>query len=106
MLGVVVVQTGLAVAVVGAVSLAKPLAFLRIQTRHLGTFVLAGGVALVILGMLLPATETRVEVRRSHLDEFAPAYQFSESHRILIGAPKEQVYRAINEVTADEILFF
>jgi hypothetical protein len=35
-----------------------------------------------------------------------PVYQFNEFHSRLIRAPKEQVYRAIESVTADEILLF
>ncbi len=106
MLGVVVVQVGLAVAVAGGLSLLKPLSSVGVSTRRRGALTLAAGAVLVAFGMLLPAVETRVTVRRTHLDEFSPAYQFSESHQIRIDAPREQIYRAVNEVTADEILFF
>ena len=53
-----------------------------------------------------PARETRVAEERTLLDQFAPTYQFREFHSIKIAAPKEQVYRALNSVTADEIAFF
>ena len=104
MVGVLVVWSGLAVAALGGVSLVKPLAFLRIRTRQRGALALGAGLALVALGMLLPATETQVEVTRTRLDEFAPAYQFSEFHRIHIKAPRDRVYRAVKEVTAEEII--
>jgi hypothetical protein len=82
MLGVVVVvQGGLIVAVVGCAALVKPLAFLRIRTRPRGALVLGVGASLVAMGMLLPAAETWVEENRTHLDQFAPAYQFSEFQR-------------------------
>lgn len=42
----------------------------------------------------------------THLDEFAPVWQFHEVHRIRIAASAEQVYRAIKAVSADEILFY
>jgi len=106
MLGVVMVYAGLAVVALASVSLVKPLAFLRIRTRRRGTHALGAGLALAALGILLPATEMQVQVMRTHLDEFAPAYQFSEFHRIHISASRDRVYRAVKEVTAAEILFF
>lgn len=106
MLGVGLVYVGLIVALVGSVSLVRPLAFLGISTRLRGTLVLGTGLILAALGMLLPAKETRVEVIRARLDEFAPVYQFNQLHRIQVRAPRDRVFQAINAVTADEILFF
>src|ERR1043166_13214 len=42
----------------------------------------------------------------SRLDEFAPAYQFNEVHRIRIRAPRDRIYRSLKEVTAGEITLF
>src|SRR5207245_6375953 len=42
----------------------------------------------------------------SRLEEFAPAYQFNEIHRIRIRAPRSRIYRSIKEVTAGEITLF
>jgi len=106
MLGVVVVQAGLTVLVLGGLSLVRPLSILGIRTRRRGLVVVLAGMALAAAGMLLPAGETRVAVPRTHLDEFAPAYQFHESHEIHIAAPEERVYQAVNEVTANEIFLF
>jgi hypothetical protein len=50
--------------------------------------------------------ETRVATARTQLDPFAPVYQFSEFHSMGIAAPREQVYRALKSVTADEIALF
>ena len=50
--------------------------------------------------------ETRVATARTQLDQFAPVYQFSEFHSMGIAAPREQVYRALKSVTADEIALF
>lgn len=106
MLGVVLVYAGLIISSAGAVSLLKPLAFLKIRSRLRGALVLGIGLILFALGALLPSRERRVEAMRTRLDEFAPVYQFHEVHRIHVRAPREQVYRAIKTVTADEILFF
>jgi len=52
------------------------------------------------------AKEASVVTPLTLLDEFAPQYQFSEFHSRRIAAPKEQVYRAVKSVTAQEITLF
>ena len=42
----------------------------------------------------------------SRLEEFAPAYEFNEVHRIRIRAPRIRIYRSFKEVTAGEITLF
>lgn len=106
MLGAVVVYAGLIVALAGAVAVAKPVGFLRIPTRRRGAFVVAAGLAVIMVGMALPTRETRVAAPTARLDEFAPVYQFAERHRTAIDAPVSHVYRAVHEVTANEIRFF
>jgi hypothetical protein len=106
MFAVGVVYLGLMSAFCGTVSLIKPLWFLGIPTRQRALIVMAIGIVVVVLGCLLPARERRVNLVRTKLDEFAPIYQFNEFHSIRIAADKEQVYRAIKSVTAEEILFF
>ena len=61
------------------------------------------GVTIGGLGLVLPAPESRVARVDTHLDEFAPAWQFSEVHTIRIAAPPARVFEAIRGVTADEI---
>src|SRR5690349_2769720 len=106
MLGVVVVYLGLTAAFLGGVSLLWPLRFLAIGTRRQGFMVLALGIIVAFIGGLLPARDQRVAKLGTHLDEFVPVYQFSEFHSIRVVAPKEQVYRAIKSVSADEISLF
>ena len=106
MLGVVAVYLGLIVAFLGGLSLLRPLSFLAIRTRRQAALVLALGFMVSVMGGSLPARETRVATPRTQLDQFAPVYQFSEFHSIRIAAPKEQVYRALKLVTADEIALF
>jgi hypothetical protein len=105
-LGVGLVYTGLLAALAGFVSLLAPLAFLGMATRAQGAAVLACGMALAAAGYLLPAREEHAAGAASRLDEFAPAWQFSERHRIAIQAPRQRVYAAIKQVTAGEILLF
>jgi hypothetical protein len=106
MFAVGIVYLGLLGAFLGAISIIQPLAFLGIHTRNRALLVFAFGLVIVVIGCLLPAKETRADPARMRLDEFAPLFQFNEIHSIRILASKEQVYRAIKSVTADEILFF
>lgn len=103
MLGATVVYAGLVLAFLGAVSLLKPLRFLRIRTRRTAAAVAAAGLALVVIGVVLPVPHMRVAAPQSHLDEFAPEFQFHEFHELRVHASPDAVYRAIREVTADEI---
>src|SRR5437879_3803532 len=100
------VYVGLIAALLGGISLVKPLALVGIQSRLRGTFILALGVLIAGVGWAFPAKEVRVAVLRTQLDRFVPVYQFNEVHFIRVMAPKDRVYRAIMAVTADEILFF
>jgi hypothetical protein len=102
----IVVYAGFLIALPGLVSLAWPLRFLGIASRGAGAVAFACGVAVAVIGFLLPAPETRVTAAQSQLDAFLPAYQFHESHTIRIKASRERVYTAIKDVRADEILFF
>lgn len=104
--GGVLIYLGLIGVAIGVASLLKPLRFLGIRTRKKGLLVLALGLLAFTAGVYLPVTETRVEAVRTRLDEFAPVFQFSESHSILISAPKDRVYSAIRTVTPQEIRFF
>jgi len=106
MLGVVLVYLGLIAIGLGGVSLLRPLSFLAIRTRRQAAVFLALGFVVAVIGGFLPARETRAANGRTQLDQFAPAYQFSEFHSVKIAASKEQVYRAIKLVTADEIALF
>jgi hypothetical protein len=106
MLGVVVTYLGLIAAFLGGVSLLWPLRFIAMSTRRQGLIVLAMGAVVVLIGGLLPARDEHIINPRTHLDEFVPAYQFGEFHSMRVAAPKEQVYRAIKSVTADEISLF
>jgi hypothetical protein len=104
--GVIVVYLGLVTMFVGGVSAIKPLRFLAIHSRWQALAVVSVGLIVVVIGGALPARETRVSNARTHLDDFMPAWQFSEFHTLQVTASKEKVYTALNQVTADEILFF
>lgn len=106
MTGAVVVYFGLAAMFLGVVSLLRPLAFLAIRSRRMALLLAALGIVVIVIGESLPAPDQRVIDPRTHLDEFVPVYQFNEFHSTRVKASREQVYRAIKAVTADEITFF
>ena len=103
LIAVSLVYGGLLVILAGAVAVVYPLRLLAIRTRAIGALVLACGILVFVIGATLPAAETRVEIARTKLDEFAPVYQFSESHSIEIHASRARVYAAIRQVPAGEI---
>ena len=96
MLAVGLVYVGLIAALVGGISLVKPLALVGIQSRLQGTFILALGLLIAGVGWAFPAKEVRVAVLRTQLDQFVPVYQFNEAHSMRVMAPKDRVYRAIS----------
>jgi hypothetical protein len=72
-----------------------------------GAVAIAAGCAAVLIAWFAPAPPLRtVAAARSKLDAFAPHYQFSEFHSLEIDAPPDRVYRAIREVSANEIALF
>jgi hypothetical protein len=106
MIGVLVVYAGLVAAILGVVCLIRPLRWLRVPTRKRALGILGAGVVLLVVGMLLPAQVHSVESLDSLLDEWMPAWQFSEFHSLPVRATPEQAWQAIREVTADEIWLF
>jgi hypothetical protein len=58
------------------------------------------------VGLLLPVSASRAGGMTTRLDEFAPAWQFSEVHSIKVAAAPTRVFDAIRQVRADEIAFF
>jgi hypothetical protein len=105
-LGIVLVDVGIAAGFLGLVSLVRPLRFLGIRSRRRAAGLIGLGALLGLAGMALPAPLRRAEGEPSLLDGFVPMYQSVEFHETRVHAPRERVYRAILEVTADEIWLF
>jgi hypothetical protein len=101
-----IVYFGLIIATAGLVLAVKPMRRLRITTRWRGLVVAGAGALLTGIGLILPATESRVTRQQTRLDEFAPAWQFREFHTIAVAAPPARVFEAIEGVRADEIALF
>jgi hypothetical protein len=106
MAGVLVVYLGLLGVFLGIVLLIRPAKFLGIGNRRRAALLMAAGILALMMGANLPAAEIQAAPQRTELDRFVPVWQFNEFHSIRIAAPKEQVYRALNDVTADDIFLF
>ena len=106
MLDSVLLYLGLAIVLVGALSILWPLRFLRIRTRSRGAIVALCGLLVVILVCALPVRTKRVSRSVTKLDEWMPVWQFDEQHSIHIDASPEKVFEAIHAITADEIFLF
>lgn len=106
MLGSIVVYSGLVIAFVGLVLVLKPIPRLRVRTRGRAAAIIIAGGMIAVVGLALPAPESRVARPQTRLDEFMPAWQFRERHTMRIAASPARVFDAIHRVKADEILLF
>ena len=106
LIGTILVYTALTAMFLGSVSVVRPLKFMGIAGRPHGIVVLLCGVVVFMIGANLPAPEKRIASRTTILDDFVPAYEFSEFHTVRIKAPRERVFAAIRDVTANEITLF
>jgi hypothetical protein len=103
MLGSLVVYLGVVVALVGLLLTIRPIPRLGIRTRPQALLLAAAGVTVAVVGLVLPAGESRVTTVESRLDEFVPVWQFNERHSIRVAAPPDLVFEAIRQVRADEV---
>ncbi len=106
MWGSAVVYLGVVVALAGLVLLARPIASLGVASRGRALVVFGAGLLLAVVGLILPARESRTIRAGTRLDEFAPVWQFAEFHSARIDADPRRVYETIKQVRADEIRFF
>src|SRR5215472_15392726 len=106
LLGTILVYAAFLALFLGAVSILRPLTFLGIWSRFQGVMLFVSGVLVFWVGVSLPAQAKSVGTPVTRLDEFMSTYQFGELHSIRIQAPRQRVYAAMLQVTADEITLF
>jgi hypothetical protein len=90
----------------GALCLLRPIAWLRIRTRRRAALVGLTGIGLAIGTLFVGTSLKRIAAPASLIDQVFPEFQFSETHRIEIAAAAPVVYRALRDVTADEIALY
>jgi hypothetical protein len=100
------VYLGFAGALLGLLSLIRPLRSLPVRTRRDAFFTVVLGLLLSALTCLWPYSEKQVQTATAKLDDWMPRWQVGERHTIEIAAPPDKVFAAIHAVSADEILLF
>ena len=106
LLGVALIDAGLACVFVGFVCVCKPIQRIGIKTRRAALVVALLGFLAMLAGMNLPVRETRVAEARTRLDQLVPVYQFHERHTTTVNASAERTYAAVKAVEPDEILAY
>jgi hypothetical protein len=90
---------------VGAFLIAAAVVLLFVR-RRLALQVFIAALIMIAVAIAWPTGEERASVRRTHLDEAMPVWQFSEHHATRVAASPERVFQAIYAVTPNEILLF
>jgi len=93
---------GIILAVLGLVSLIKPLAFLFILNRTIALAVLGGGAFTVATALFWPVTLTRTQTDQV-IDELVPEYAFNEYHERIINASPETIKEAFRTTGVGDI---
>ncbi len=106
MLAILLVHLGGVAALAGGLTLALSVGSVMGEGREFGAVLLTAGVVAVVAGLKWPARSTRVQSKRSRLDEFVPEYQFAEAHAIVVQAPVTTTWDAVLAVTARGVSFF
>lgn len=97
---------GLMLSAVGLLFTLRPVRRLGVPTRRRAVRIAIAGVGLAGVSLLAGGGLQRASTPGSELDRFMPAFQFSERHSIEIQAPAERTYRAMLDVTPDEVTFY
>ena len=85
-----------ALALVGGVSMLRPMKLVGIRNRWWALLALLAGVTGVLYALNRPVLADYVTTPASGLDQFMPIYQFSETYSIPVHASAERVYDAVS----------
>jgi len=85
----------------------RPWRLVGVPTRRRALLVLVAGLVLAATAVIYVPAPTRAPTPAAALlDPWLPEYHFSEAHQSDVHASRERTYRAIIEVTPDEIALF
>jgi len=93
---------GAILAIVGIISLIKPLAFLFVFNRTVAATVVCGGLLISILSIYWPVPVYHSQTNLK-IDEFLPEYSFNEYHEVKINASPEKVKYALQTTGVKDI---
>lgn len=106
MIASLVWYAGLVGGFAGVVLVVRPIARLGVPSRRRAAAILMVGIAFVAMSLSFGVGTARVATPATLLDRFIPAFQFSEAHTIDVNAAGPRVYRALFEVTPEEISLY
>lgn len=91
----------------GVVLTMRPWRGVGVPTRRRALVVLVAGLVLAVTAVIyVPAPTHAPTAAATLLDPWLPEYHYSEAHQTDVHASREQTYRAIVEVTPDDIALF
>jgi len=93
---------GAILALVGIISLVKPLVFLFIFDRKIAMIILCGGILMSIISIYWPVQVYHSQTNLK-LDALLPDYSFNEYHDIRINASPEEVKHALQTTGVGDI---
>jgi hypothetical protein len=93
---------GVILALIGVISLLKPLVFLFIFNRLIATVVLSVAIALAVTALYWPVPVFNSTSDRK-IDALLPSYSFNEYHEVLVKASQEAVKEALQTTTVGDI---
>jgi hypothetical protein len=90
---------GIFASLAGLVCLARPIPSIGIGTRARAVVLLGSCALVTVLAVAWPAPVRVAGGPHRRLDDFLPAYQFTEYHEGIVEAPKEHVLEAVRRVS-------
>jgi hypothetical protein len=97
---------GLFLIATGVLFTLRPVRRLGVPTRGRAVRIGTIGLVLASAALFVGGSVQRITNPASELDRFVPAFQFNEVHTIEIRATPERTYRAMLDVTPEEIAFY
>src|SRR6476646_7714769 len=97
---------GLMLTAAGALFAMLPVKRLGVPTRRRAVKIAIAGILSAAVSLFAGGSLRRVTAPVSELDRFIPEYQFNEVHTIDIAAAVDRAYRAMLDVTPEEISFY
>ena len=94
---------GIIIALIGLISLIKPLRLLFIFNRKIAVAVCCCGLLLSAIYLLLPVPLLRSEGSQQHIDALMPEYSFREYHAVQVQASPNHVMQAMHQVSISDI---
>jgi hypothetical protein len=93
---------GIILALVGIISLIRPMAFLFIFNRTIAGYVTGGGVLISLLALCIPISMHHSNTQQ-HIDSLLKSYTFNEYHEMTIDATPEKIKEALKTTGVKDI---